>query len=69
MKNGKGHKWLIAGTVLSAAGIAAGLAIMKHSNVSMRTIRNKAACVTSKAGHDAGDFISSVGDSLANRIR
>ncbi len=70
-QKGHGHKknWLIAGTILGAAGVAAGIAMAKSSNMNMRAIRSRAARTASKAGHNAGNFISSIGDSLADKIR
>ena len=61
--------WLIAGTVLGAAGMLAGMAMAKKSNISMKKIRSQASKMTRAAGHQAGNFISSMGDPLANKLR
>jgi len=61
--------WLIAGTVLGAAGTLAGMAMAKKSNISMKKIRSQASKMTRAAGHQAGNFISSMGDTLANKLR
>lgn len=69
MREGNHAKgWLVAG-VLGAAGVAAGVAALKHANINMRQVRNRAARMTSRAGREAGSFISHVGDSLADKIR
>ena len=61
--------WLIAGTVLGAAGMLAGMEMAKKSNISMKKIRSQASKMTRAAGHQAGNFISSMGDTLANKLR
>ena len=61
--------WLIAGTVIGAAGALAGVAMAKKSNLSMRKIRSQASKMTRAAGHQAGNFISSMSDTIANKLR
>jgi hypothetical protein len=63
-----GYRWLIAGTMLGVAGVYMGMSLSRNSNMSMKKIRNKAARMTSRGSKAAGDFISSAGDSLANRM-
>ena len=63
------RRWMIAGAVLGAAGALAGVTMAKKSNISMKKIRSQASRMTRKAGHQAGNFISSVGDSLADKLR
>jgi len=62
-----GYRWLIAGTMLGAAGAAYMMA--RKSNLSMKKIRNQAARTTSRSSHAAGEFISSAGASLADKMR
>ena len=65
----RARRWLIAGTVLGAAGTLAGVVMAQNSNISMKKIRSQASKMTRAAGHQAGNFISSIGDSLADKLR
>lgn len=67
-KNHNG-RWLVMGAVLGAAGACAGISRAKCSHLSMNKVRAKAANAASRAGHSAGSFISSAGDSVANFLR
>jgi hypothetical protein len=61
-------RWLIAASMVSA-GAVMGIKMARNSNQPMKKVCRNAASMTSKAGHEAGDFISNMGDNLANRIR
>lgn len=67
-KMNNSYRWLIAATMMGA-GAYMGISMAKNANMPMKKMRNHAAKMTSRAGHGAGDFISTVGDSLADRIR
>ena len=43
--------------------------LLYTSNISMKKIRSQASKMTRAAGHQAGNFISSMGDTLANKLR
>jgi|WetSurMetagenome_2_1015567.scaffolds.fasta_scaffold1280153_2 hypothetical protein len=63
-----GYRWLIAGTIMGAAGVYMGLNMAKNSHISMKKIRTKAARMASRGSREAGDFISSAGETLADKL-
>ena len=64
----KKARWIIAASMVGA-GAAMGIKMARNANQPMKRMRRNAASMASNAGHQAGDFISNMGDNLADKIR
>ncbi len=70
MKNNGSYKSFLTGAMIGALGLGVvGMTMLNGGKGSMKKARSAAAQMTSRISHEAGDMISGVGDSLANRMR
>ena len=63
------EKWFMAGAVMGALGMGMGLNMDKMNMKTMNKARRSAASMAVKMSREAGNMISDMGESLADRLR
>jgi len=63
------EKWFMAGAVMGALGMGMGMNMNKMNMKSMKRARRNAATMAVKMSREAGNMISDMGESIADRLR
>jgi hypothetical protein len=63
------EKWFLAGEMMGAMGMGLGMNMDKMNMKSMKRARRNAANMAIKMSREAGNMISDMGESFADRLR
>ena len=63
------EKWFLAGAMMGAMGMGLGMNMDKMNMKSMKRARRNAANMAIKMSREAGNIISDMGESFADRLR